>query len=140
MGKLTSQISSTMVNDVEFGYGHNAIITTLAGTDSGLVAQINAAIPTAWPASLKQTGALSTAARAWGGLQPYGSGQSMWNIAPYTNHEDLYAIQDNISKVHGNHLFKVGVYYSSNAKDRIQQRRQRPARHQRALATGHGRH
>jgi hypothetical protein len=117
MGKLTSQISSTLVNDLEFGYGHNAIITTLAGTDPGLVGQINAAIPTAWPSSLKQTGAFINGGAAWGGLQPYGNGQTLWNIAPYTNHEDLYALQDNISKVHGNHLFKAGVYYSSNAKD-----------------------
>jgi hypothetical protein len=116
MGKLTTQISSTMVNDVEFGYGHNAIITTLAGTESGLVAQINAAIPTAWPSSLKQKGAFINGGGNWGGLQPYGSGQTMWNIAPYGNHEDLYALQDNVSKVHGNHLFKVGAYYSTNAK------------------------
>jgi hypothetical protein len=116
MGKLTTQVSSTMVNDVEFGYGHNAIITTLAGTNKGLVAQINAAIPTAWPGSLKQSGAFINGGGAWGGLQPYGSTQSLWNIAPYGNHEDLYAIQDNISKVHGDHLFKVGAYYSTNAK------------------------
>jgi hypothetical protein len=116
MGKLTTQLSSTMVNDLEFGYGHNAIITTLAGTESGLVGQINAAIPTAWPASLKQSGAFINGGSAWGGLQPYGSGQTMWNIAPYSNHEDLYALQDNVSKVHGNHLFKTGVYYSSNSK------------------------
>ena len=44
-----------MVNDVEFGYGHDAIITTLSGTQKDVVPQINAAIPTAWPASLKQT-------------------------------------------------------------------------------------
>jgi hypothetical protein len=105
-----------MVNDIEFGYGHNAIITTLAGSGAGLVAEINAAIPTAWPASLKQAGAYINGGGNWGGLQPYGSGQTMWNIAPYGNHEDLYAIQDNVSKVQGNHLFKVGVYYSSNAK------------------------
>jgi hypothetical protein len=116
MGKLTSQIGSTLVNDVEFGYGHNAIITKLAGTNPGLVAQVNAAIPTAWPSSLKQPGAFINGGGAWGGLQPYGSGQTLWNIAPYGNHEDLYAVQDNVSKVHGNHLFKVGVYYSTNAK------------------------
>jgi hypothetical protein len=40
----------------------------------------------------------------------------MWTIAPYGNHEDLYSVQDNLSKVHGNHLFKVGAYYSTNAK------------------------
>ena len=40
----------------------------------------------------------------------------MWNIAPYGNHEDLYTVQDNISKVHGNHLFKAGIFLSSNEK------------------------
>jgi hypothetical protein len=40
----------------------------------------------------------------------------MWTIAPYGNHEDLYALQDNISKVHGNHLFKAGAYWSHNSK------------------------
>src|SRR5450755_2557567 len=116
MAKLTTQVSNTLINDVEFGYGHNAIITTLSGTASGVVGDINAAVPTAWPASLKQTNTFGNAGAVWGGLSPYGSGQTMWNIAPYDNHEDLYALQDNVSNVHGNHLFKVGVYYSTNAK------------------------
>jgi hypothetical protein len=116
LGKLTSQLSNTMVNDVEFGYGHNAIITSLSGSQAGIVPQINAAVPTAWPASLKQPNTYGSGGAIWGGLQPYGSGQTMWNIAPYANHEDLYALQDNISKVHGNHLFKFGAYYSTNAK------------------------
>jgi hypothetical protein len=120
MAKLTSQLGSSMVNDVEFGYGHNAIITTLSPQSTALVSATNAAIPTAWPSSLKQSGAYIDGGGAWGGLSPYGSSpqgtQTMWTIAPYTNHEDLYALQDNISKVRGNHLFKAGAYYSTNAK------------------------
>ncbi|MGA2813366.1 MAG: carboxypeptidase regulatory-like domain-containing protein [Candidatus Acidiferrum sp.] len=116
MAKLTTQISNTLINDVEFGYGHNAIITTLSGTEASVVPQINAAVPTAWPSSLKQSDTFGNGGAVWGGLSPYGSGQTMWNIAPYGNHEDLYALQDNISKVQGNHIFKVGAYYSTNAK------------------------
>lgn len=116
VAKLTSQLGSSMVNDVEFGYGHNAIITTISPGSVALVNATNAAIPNAWPASLKQPGAYIDGGGAWGGLQPYGSGATMWTIAPYGNHEDLYAVQDNISKVHGNHLFKAGVYYSTNKK------------------------
>src|SRR5450631_3855734 len=120
MAKLTSQIGSSMVNDVEFGYGHNAIITTISPGSVALVNATSAAIPPAWPTSLKQKGAYINGGGAWGGLNPYGGGpagpQTMWTIAPYGNHEDLYAIQDNLSKVHGNHLFKVGAYYSTNAK------------------------
>ena len=127
MAKLTTQIGNTMVNDFEFGYGHNAIITTLGGagatingttyTGAGLVKAIDAAIPTAWPASLKSAPAMpGFNVGGWGGLSPYGSGQEMWTIAPYANHEDLYALQDNVSKVQGNHVWKVGAYYSTNAK------------------------
>jgi hypothetical protein len=116
MAKLTTQIGGSMVNDVEFGYGHNAIITTLTPSSATYVGAVNAAIPTAWPASLKQKGAFINGGGAWGGLSPYGSGETMWTIAPYGNHEDLYALQDNISKVRGNHLFRAGVYYSTNAK------------------------
>ncbi len=49
-------------------------------------------------------------------MQPYGTTQTIWNIAPYSNHEDLYTIQDNLSKVWGNHTFKVGAFYGWNAK------------------------
>ena len=114
--KLTTQISNSIVNDAEFGYGHNAIITTLTPSSATYVAAVNAAIPTAWPASLKQKGAYINGGGAWGGLNPYGSGETMWTIAPYGNHEDLYALQDNISKVQGTHILKAGVYYSTNAK------------------------
>lgn len=116
MGKLTSQLSNSLVNDVEFGYGHNAIITTATPSSAQYIAAVNAAIPTAWPSSLKQPGNFINGGGAWGGFSPYGSGETMWTIAPYGNHEDLYAIQDNISKVHGNHLFKAGFLWSSNAK------------------------
>jgi hypothetical protein len=117
MAKLTTQIGSSMVNDVEFGYGHNAIITTLTPSSVSYVGAVNAAIPTAWPASLKQPLAYINGGGAWGGFSPYGSGQTMWTIAPYANHEDLYALQDNVSKVQGNHVWKFGAYYSTNAKD-----------------------
>jgi hypothetical protein len=116
MAKLTTQIGSSLVNDLEFGYGHNAIITSLTPSSATYVSAVNAAIPTAWPASLKQNGAFINGGGAWGGLAPYGSNETMWTIAPYGNHEDLYALQDNVSKVRGNHLFKVGAYYSTNAK------------------------
>jgi hypothetical protein len=117
MAKLTSQIGNSMVNDFEFGLGYNAIITTLSSSALPLVKSLNAAIPTAWPSSLKTGPAMPQFnAGGWGGLGPYGSGQEMWTIAPYANHEDLYALQDNVSKVQGNHIWKFGAYYSTNAK------------------------
>jgi hypothetical protein len=114
MAKLSTQLTSTMVNDVEFGYGHNAIITTLLPQSLPIVQEINKDIPTEFPSSLKSEPALPLV--GWGGLAGYGGGQNIWTIAPYGNHEDLYALQDNVSKVQGNHTFKFGAYFSTNAK------------------------
>lgn len=114
MAKLTTQVSATMVNDAEFGYGHNAIITALLPGSLALSEQLEKVLPTEWPTSLKSEPSWPLV--GWGGLTPYGSGQNMWTIAPYGNHEDLYALQDNVSKVEGNHLMKFGAYYSTNTK------------------------
>jgi hypothetical protein len=121
MAKLSSTISNTLVNDVEFGYGHNAIITTLEGTKASIVPALQTAYPATFPTSLKEKNEFFG---GWGGLNPYGyvngtSGSgttSMWNIAPYGNHEDLYTVQDNLTKVHGNHLLKTGIFWSTNEK------------------------
>ncbi|HVJ09059.1 MAG TPA: carboxypeptidase regulatory-like domain-containing protein [Acidisarcina sp.] len=116
MAKLSSTISNSMVNDVEFGYGHNAIITSLAGTRKNIVSELQTAYPASFPGSIKQKDEFFG---GWGGLNPYGSYQgsaSIWNIAPYKNHEDLYTVQDNLSKVQGNHLLKVGAFFGTNAK------------------------
>ncbi|MGA3371404.1 MAG: carboxypeptidase regulatory-like domain-containing protein [Terracidiphilus sp.] len=122
MGKLSSTINNSMVNDVEFGFGQNRIITTLAGTEAANVALEQTEYPSTFPQSIKQ----GEWSGGWGGLNPYGyiggnsgggSGStSMWNIAPYGNHEDLYTVQDNLSKVKGNHLIKAGIFLSQNAK------------------------
>ena len=113
---LNSQITNSLVNNLEFGYGHNAIITALAGTRASIVPELDAAYPTSFPASLKEKDGFFG---GWGGLNPYGSyngSSSIWNIAPYHNHEDLYTVQDNLSWLKGNHLFKVGAFYSNNIK------------------------
>ncbi|HWG21008.1 MAG TPA: carboxypeptidase regulatory-like domain-containing protein [Terracidiphilus sp.] len=116
MAKLSTTITSSMINDVEFGYGWNAIITTLAGTRASIVPAIQKAYPATFPGSLKQPDEFFG---NWGGFNPYGSYEtyaSFWNIAPYHNHEDLYTVQDNLSWVKGNHLLKVGAFYSDNLK------------------------
>lgn len=116
MAKLSSTISNSLVNDVEFGYGNNAIVTTLAGSRSSIVNQLQTAYPASFPQSIKLKDEFFG---GWGGLNPYGSSQgesSIWNIAPYKNHEDLYTVQDNLSKVKNSHLFKFGGFWSTNAK------------------------
>lgn len=117
MAKLTSTISSTLVNDVEFGYGHNAIITSLAGTKASIIPALQTAYPSIFPQSIKTPNEFF----GWGGLDDYAGNLGntsfiAWNISPYGNHEDLYSIQDNLSKVWGNHLLKAGLFVTSNEK------------------------
>ena len=117
MGKLTSQISSSLINDFEFGYAHNAIIVTPGGTDPTLGAQLDAAMPPVWPAAGKTPGGLPT---VWGGLQNYGNFASIWAIVGYGNHMDLFTWQDNITKVQGAHAWKFGALFSHNIKQENQ--------------------
>jgi len=121
LAKVSSTISNSMVNDVEFGFGQNRIITTLSGTKASIVPALQTAYPATFPQSIKQKDEFFG---GWGGLNPYGylngtSGggtTSMWNIAPYGNHEDLYTVQDNLSKVWGNHTIKTGFFYGNSEK------------------------
>ena len=117
MGKISSQLSSSLTNDFEFGYSHNAIIVTPGGTDPTLGAQFDKAMPPAWPASGKTAGGLPT---VWGGLQNYGNFASIWAIVGYGNHMDLFTWQDNVSKVQGNHIWKFGGLVSHNIKQENQ--------------------
>ena len=117
MGKISSQISNSLINDFEFGYAHNAIIVTPGGTNPTLGAQFDTAMPPVWPASGKTAGGLPT---VWGGLQNYGNFASIWAIVGYGNHMDLFTWQDNVSKVRGNHIWKFGALVSHNIKEENQ--------------------
>jgi hypothetical protein len=117
MAKLESQISSSLVNDFEFGYAHNAIIVTPGGSDPTLGSQFDAALPPVWPAAGKTAGGLPT---VWGGLQNYGNFNSIWAITGYGNHMDLFTWQDNLTKIRGNHVWKFGALVSHNVKQENQ--------------------
>lgn len=116
--KLTTQLGSTAVNEVQFSYSANRIIVEQgAGTD--LNAEINAAIPGYFPDSVKVNGANRPHALFWGGIAPFyaSSGSDLWTQAPFKNSLDIYSIRDDFSKVAGNHTLKMGVLYDTAAKD-----------------------
>jgi hypothetical protein len=114
VGKVTSVLTNTLVNDVQFSYSNNRIAVTGGGTDPGLVDKINSTFPTIFPASQKVKGGLPT---IWSGLGPYGDFNNLWLISPFNNAQDLYTVRDDLSKTWGNHQFKTGVYLSWNSKD-----------------------
>lgn len=118
VAKLTSTITNTLVNEAQFSYSGNAIITSAGGTDPGLATKIQQAMPTIFSKNAKQAGAIPI---FWGGaFAPYLNGPNIWSIAPYGNNMDLYTIRDDVSKVSGNHTWKTGMYLSYNAKNEDQ--------------------
>ena len=66
IGRLTSTIGTSMVNDLEFAYSDNRINITPGGTNPALLPATTAGIPPVWPLSLK-TSQLGTP-DIWGGL------------------------------------------------------------------------
>jgi len=114
MGRMTSTIGTTMVNDIEFAYSGNKINITPGGTDPGLLAATTAAIPSVWPGSFKTFPVgIPT---IWGGFGAYGNGNNMWMIAPWTNALDIYTVRDDFSKVLGRHTIRFGGFLGWNGK------------------------
>jgi hypothetical protein len=111
IGKLSKTIGSSAVNDFTFSYSANRITITPAGTDPGLVQQLNDTIPTFFPLSGKTFGDKGPA--AW--INCCGL-PSVWTIAPWQNQQDLYTWQDDFSFVKGKHTIKVGGLYARNYK------------------------
>ncbi len=113
MGRLTSTISSSLVNDVAFQYSNNRIIITAGGTDPGLLPIVSAAVPTLFPLADKhsQLGVPQI------NLGNYGSGNTTSLIAPWQNQLNLYSVQDNASKVFSRNILKFGVNLDYDGKD-----------------------
>jgi Carboxypeptidase regulatory-like domain len=123
VAKLTSTVSSSLINTAQFSYSHNEIntspggLTAFSGGPAALIKAINAAVPTVYPQSIKQPGGLPI---FWSGFQQYGSSATTWLISPYANSMDTYTLNDDIVKIHGTHTFKAGVLWSTNAKNEDQ--------------------
>ncbi|MEO6589235.1 MAG: hypothetical protein ABIP06_07995, partial [Pyrinomonadaceae bacterium] len=116
--KLTSQLGTTAINEVQFSYSANRIQVS-SGTGAELNAEINAAIPGYFPDSVKVNGANRPHPVFWGGIAPFNisAGGNLWTQTPFNNSLDIYSIRDDFSKVSGNHTFKMGVLYDIAAKD-----------------------
>ena len=115
IGRLTSTIGTSMVNDLEFAYSDNRINITPGGTNPGLLPQLTTAIPTSYPSALK-TSKLGTPT-LWGGLGNYTSGNTLWLIAPWKNSLDIYTVRDDFSKVIGAQTLRFGAFLGWNGKN-----------------------
>ncbi len=108
VARLSKVIGSTAVNDFQFSYSGNKIAISQANPAAAQA--LNKVIPTFFPT----TGNPANNPPVWinGGGLP-----TIWSFAPWNNREDLFAWQDDYSKVIRRHTLKVGVLYSRNGKD-----------------------
>ena len=108
VAKLSKVFGATAVNDFQFSYSANRINISQANPQAAQA--LNKVIPTFFPAS----GDPANNPPVWinGGGLP-----TIWSFAPWSNREDLYAWQDDFSKVIKRHTLKMGGIFSLNAKD-----------------------
>src|SRR5947207_362950 len=106
VAKLSKVFGTTAVNDFQFSYSANRI--NISQANPAAAAALNQAIPTFFPGNSPSNPPV------WinGGGLP-----TIWSFAPWTNREDLFAWQDDFSKVIKRHTLKMGAIYSRNAKD-----------------------
>jgi hypothetical protein len=116
--KLTSTLSNSSVNEVQFSYSGNKILVD-PGAGGDINRSINEAIPGFYPDSGKVNGLDRPHPVFWGGIAPYysSSGADMWAQIPFRNALDIYSIRDDFSTVSGNHTMKMGFLYDKAGKD-----------------------
>lgn len=116
VGKLTTTLGNTAVNDFQVSWSSNKIKVVDAGSNIGLKQQITDAIP-AFFKDQKTSGADLGYPVFWGS-DGYGS-STLSAMAPWHNSMDLISFRDDFSKVAGKHTLKAGFLYATNYKDEL---------------------
>jgi hypothetical protein len=108
----TIAISPTMFNDTSFAISQNTLNYSPEFPDqvdrTKLGITIQQRNPALNPLNLIPNMTFSS-------IQNYAN-PSMSDGTPYFNQNTIYSFTDNISKIHGSHVFKVGVYYEHTQK------------------------
>lgn len=113
VAKLTQTIGVSMVNSIQFSYAGNRINVTRGEDIPGLNESIDQAAPPIFGFGLKTTGDQLAHPTFWGG-QGY---PALWNMAPWTNLQDLFALRDDFNVVMGKHNLKFGALFGWNKKN-----------------------
>ncbi len=117
VAQLNQTIGSSMTNTLTFSYSANVIEVSRGGTNTGLVQQLTAAIPTYYPSAEKEQKGEAQPMIGFNTLGAYAGGGPIWNQAPWKNNQDLFVVKDDYSAVFGQHFLKAGISYSYNMKN-----------------------
>ena len=113
--RLSRDVGSAGVNTLQFSWSGNRIDIATGGTNPDLTAQLNAAIPMVYPATLKYGGVNHSHPASWGAVnQGY---DFVGSQAPWNNLMDHLAFKDDYSHTFGRHSLKAGAFYSFNRKN-----------------------
>jgi hypothetical protein len=112
--QLNQNIGSAAVNTLTFAYSANVITVTRGGLTPSLNDDLNAAIPGIFPDSVKEYGA-DRGHAIFNGRGSYGD--TLQNMAPFKNNQNLYVFKDDFSIVKGTHFLKAGLTLSFNQKN-----------------------
>ena len=111
VARLTKIIGATAINDFQFSFSDNRI--NIVPTNEAAQTTLSSLFSQFLPASNKGfTPANGPATWINGGGVP-----TIWTFSPWHNAENLYAFQDDYSKVIGRHTLKLGALYSRNQKN-----------------------
>jgi hypothetical protein len=119
---VTKSITSTLVNEFIFGKSHNNLY--FYPQDPSLIDRSKVGNPPEW---FKDTGTgVSYVSQtnympnvAFGSRSGNTMVQAAYGNIPYENFNDIYSVVDNISKVHGGHTLKAGLYYEHTRKFQV---------------------
>jgi len=112
--QLNQNIGAAAVNTLTFAYSANVITVDRGGLTPQLNDQLNAAIPGVFPDSVKEYGSN----RGHAIIDGRGNyGDTLSNMAPFKNNQNLFVLKDDFSLVKGTHFLKAGVTFSANQKN-----------------------
>ena len=110
VAQLNQTLGANAVNTLQYSDSGNEIEISRGGTNPALNNEINSNIPSIFG---DKTGAGDRSHPVFWGGAGY---DALWNIAPWSNEQDLKVLKDDYQQVFGDHWFKAGVLYSDNIK------------------------
>ena len=118
---VTKSFSSSLVNEFIFGKSHNNLY--FYPQDASAIDRAKVGNPAEWFADTKSGVSYVDKTNympniAFGG-QPSNTVNMSYGNIPYENFNDIMSVVDNISKVHGSHTIKAGLYFEHTRKFQV---------------------
>jgi len=113
---ITAVISPTLVNEFLFGPSQNNITMDALDSDAGTMSGLGLTFTPPYPYSTAQFVNISFAGTPGTPNQNFGS-ISGYGTFPYKNSNTTFDFVDNLSKVWGNHVIKLGFFAQRSRKD-----------------------